>query len=242
MDKKNTLVFSIATNGYDEIFEDCIDSQKAYCTKYGYEYTLFNGSSPYGIDGTESAWMKIPLMVRALEAGYDWVVFLDADCLIKENAPDFLSVEQPGKHLYLAKDARIEQFNTGVIVARNKDEVKALLKKMVRISDFPHSFFPKKFQCLYEMGHFNYVIYGNKLVERIDQKWNNNSGKEIGEYVWHGAAMFHRKPRAKQAKKRVSKLQKLVQNLRKRPRVLRLKKQTDYFWNKFHERHLSTNL
>ena len=35
---QKTFMFTIATNGYDEVFKDCLDSHKKYAINQGYKY------------------------------------------------------------------------------------------------------------------------------------------------------------------------------------------------------------
>ena len=56
------VVFSIATNGYEEVFKDCLDSQRDYCKRYGLNYCLIQGCPPWGINAHDSSWLKIPAL------------------------------------------------------------------------------------------------------------------------------------------------------------------------------------
>ena len=85
-------MFTIATNGYDQIFQDCLDSHRNYAKKMGYKYIAFTKSPPNGISGTNSAWLKVALMLQALKQGYKSVFFIDADALIRSYTPAIESV------------------------------------------------------------------------------------------------------------------------------------------------------
>jgi hypothetical protein len=86
------FMFTIATNGYDEVFQDCLDSHKKYATNQGYKYIAFTKSPPDGISGTNSAWLKVAIILRALKKGYENVFFIDADAFIHEYTPPIESV------------------------------------------------------------------------------------------------------------------------------------------------------
>lgn len=68
-------MFTIATNGYDKVFKDCLDSHRNYASKMSYKYISFTKSPPDGISGTNSAWLKVAIILRALKKGYKNVFF-----------------------------------------------------------------------------------------------------------------------------------------------------------------------
>ncbi|KEP72305.1 hypothetical protein HR12_47155 [Microbacterium sp. SUBG005] len=83
-----TLIFTIAQNGYATAFLPCIASQRAYAKRLDAQFVAI--TKPARVSNTAlSAWLKIPVMLHALEAGYDWVIYIDADCEVRRDAPDF---------------------------------------------------------------------------------------------------------------------------------------------------------
>ena len=66
-----TLVFCIALNHYDRIYDRNMASHRAYAARHGYEYVLVRKLPATTV--REAVWLKIALIARALEQGYDWV-------------------------------------------------------------------------------------------------------------------------------------------------------------------------
>ena len=68
------LVFSIVLNGYQWLYKDCIHSHKRYAELHGYTYQAVTRPYATSID-VECCWLKLTLMIEALENGY-YSVFL----------------------------------------------------------------------------------------------------------------------------------------------------------------------
>lgn len=65
---------------YREAVGACLRSQGAYCERHGYSL-LELGLAPPNPE-RPLAWYKIPLMLRALELGFERIFYIDADCMI----------------------------------------------------------------------------------------------------------------------------------------------------------------
>lgn len=222
----NVFMFTIATNGYDEIFADWIKSQRDYACAHNYRYLAITQAPTNGISGTNSAWLKLAIIARALVKGYAWVVFVDADCLIRLHAPPVESVQVPQKSIYCALDFS-NRINGGVILARNTEDSQRFFQKILRWSDLPTFFLPKTDQNLYENGHLIFFAKRNSAVCIIDQRWNNTTNQPIGEYIWHGGGRYEEKPRSKS--KSLTLIQALSRRVREGPRSIYLKRLARYY-------------
>src|SRR5688500_13784664 len=95
------LIFTVAQNGYAFGYSACIRSHERYAERLGCDYVCV--SRPLRVKAPAlAAWLKIPLLLHALKNGREWVAFLDADCMVRETAPDFTSVAMSGKSIYAA--------------------------------------------------------------------------------------------------------------------------------------------
>lgn len=215
------FMFTIATNGYDQIFADCLESQEAYAARHGYRYLAVRQSPPWGINGANSAWLKIPLMLHALRRGYSWVCFVDADCTVRPHAPALESVKQQDKTIYVGLDFS-NRINSGVIIAQNAPVTVRFFQRLYLIADVPGVLLPKADRNLYENGHFIYLAKQHPAVALFDTKWNNTTGKPIGEYIWHGGGRYHQKPRASAPPKGT--FHAVLKRLREGPRILLLRR------------------
>lgn len=172
------LAFAVGTNLYDRIFARCIASQREYAARCGYDYLLVR--RPYWSNFLESAWLKIPLLLSALEAGYDWVVFLDADCLVRGHTPPVQTLEAPGKALYIGRGFS-GNVNSGVMIVRNGADAREFFARVlaaapVRVPETD----------LGENGHVIHFCHRfPAVVQVIERRWNNNADLALDDYVRH---------------------------------------------------------
>ncbi len=176
-----TLVFSVAFNGYDSIWAKPLRSQKAYATSKGYDYTLLGQgvTTPLAM---ESAWMKIPLLIAAMDAGYDWIAFIDADAEIKERCPSLDTLAQGDKSVFLANGFSGRP-NTGVIIVRNSPSARRFLKAGLNIAG--QRLPPKDRVGWGENGEVIHLARKSGCVAIIDGRWNNNHQTELEDYIRH---------------------------------------------------------
>jgi hypothetical protein len=197
---KQTLLFSIATNGYDRIFKDCLDSHQAYADRNGYKYIAFTKSPPSGISGTNSAWLKVAIMLSALKKGYEHVFFIDGDALICDRTPPISSVFCDDKFIYMSVESS-GRFNSGVIIVINDRKSIEFFKQLLLRADIPTMLLPAADRCLYENGHVINLAKKSSIVKIIDPKWNYNYNTVLlnehdKEYISHGRGTWTQKPRS----------------------------------------------
>ncbi|MFM5999173.1 MAG: hypothetical protein ACKPCI_33080 [Dolichospermum sp.] len=221
---QTTFMFTIATNGYDEVFKDCLDSHKEYATRQGYHYVAFTKSPPNGISGTNSAWLKVAIILRALKKGYKNVFFLDSDALIHNYTPAIESVFCPEKQIYMSVESS-GNFNSGVIIVINHPQSIKFFEKLLLRADVPGFILPKSDRNLYENGHVINLSKNSPIVQIISPKWNYNFNTVLPEneqeYILHGRGMYNKKPRSQT--KSQSLLQSLFLRISQGPRYFLLK-------------------
>lgn len=179
------LVFSIAVGSYKSLFESCIRTHRAYSARWGYEYLLVE-HLPRAVLATEASWLKIGLIRAALENGYPWVGFIDADCDVRRHAPSFVerfAAIGSAKSVFLAPGIS-GRLNAGVIFARNSPEAIAFFREVEGLSDCevpaPGDRAP------YENGHVIHCAKNNPSVGvLIHKEWNNNSVMDRRSYIQH---------------------------------------------------------
>lgn len=180
---KDTLLFSIALNGYDKLFRECIYTQQRYSKKFSFKYCLIN-KGPQKLTGEESAWLKLYLLREALQCGYEWLGFIDADCEVREHTPDFRTCLSSGtKASIFMANGFSGRINSGVIFMKNTPEAKAYLDEVIKNRENP---VPEEDQAPFENGHM--IKYGkhNPSVEIINNRlWNNNIEFDPGSYIQH---------------------------------------------------------
>ena len=166
-------VFSVATNGYERHFKACIDSQRDYCSRINVPYYLIAGSPPWGISAHDSAWMKLSSLNCLLKRFSGGVLYLDADCEVMPNAPDFRfwDQEQPSKALFAAYDFS-QRLNAAVIYCRGNQKGRSLVSRLAWSAFLPDFLLPRADRNLYENGHFIWLCKDNPSVHVIPNQWN----------------------------------------------------------------------
>ncbi len=177
----DTLVFSIALGTYDILFKSCIQSHKEYCKKYGYEYKVITNTYK-DLSASESSWLKIPLIVNAIEAGYKNIFFVDADCEIRKHAPPVDQLMEGAYSLFLAPGIS-GRINAGVIIVKNTSDSLAFFNNIIQQCEIT---IPKEDFAAFENGHMIHFGKNNPIVKMISHnQWNNNSTFDENSYVQH---------------------------------------------------------
>jgi len=178
------LVISLGFNGYQWIYARNVKTQQSYCDRNGFDYVMV--SRPRFTNMLmECAWLKIPLIIAALEAGRPWVLFLDSDVEVKLNAPSFLSNEVEGRDLYLANGFS-GRVNSGVIMVRRSERVISLLSQM-----YSNAMNPIPAEDDVGWGENGHVIHYTRTYEGLqilEPRWNNNVSPNLDDYFRHYSA------------------------------------------------------
>lgn len=175
------LIFTIALNGYQSIYKSYIKSHADYAKRIGATYVPV--TRPYISKlGVECCWLKLYLMREALNAGYDYVLFVDADAEIKSEAPNILSNLKPGKHLYMA-NGYTGRFNSGVILARNDVQSVTFLTSVINSHKTTNALndgvgWGENGYIIKLAGSYNGIV-------TLDQKWNNTYSFQLNDYIRH---------------------------------------------------------
>lgn len=183
MEEKKILVFSIALEGYSFLFRHCLNTQRNYCKRFGFDYLVVD-KAPRPLLAFEAAWLKIFLLRSAIKRNYDWVAFIDADCEIRDHAPSFVkSLSDFKKEGVFMAHGFSGRINSGVIFMKNTAEALDYLEEVIKNGDNKVA---EEDAALYENGHM--IRYGknNDHVHIIDyKKWNNNSSFDPDSYIQH---------------------------------------------------------
>ncbi|MGJ8680770.1 hypothetical protein [Paraglaciecola sp.] len=178
---QNVLVFSIALNGYQWLYRDCLASHKAYAQKNGYRHCTVSKPITTSL-GVECCWLKLTLMLEALNTGYDLVLFVDADAYINHVAPSLEQVVQSNKYLYMAKSYS-ERFNSGVILVKNSTVIQTWLQSVISSRNEPIS--QENDVGWGENGHIIQHAKGFRFLSTLDRRWNNTYDPNLKDYIRH---------------------------------------------------------
>jgi hypothetical protein len=180
-------VFSIATNGYERVFANCIESQRDYCNRLGVPYCLIEGRPPWGISAHDSAWLKIPALKSLVERTSSGVLYLDADCEVLPDAEDFRvwDWKAPTKSIFACYDFS-DRLNAAVIYCRCNRAGRRILHKLLLSALLPSSLLPRADRNLYENGHFIWMLKKSPHMEVMPQEWNSGLYRETANaYILH---------------------------------------------------------
>lgn len=176
-----TLILSIALNGYQYIYRDELKSHSKYAIKNGYMHQAVTRPfiSPLGV---ECCWLKLTLMRSALLAGYESVLFLDADAEVQENCPPLSSIIKNNKFIYMSKGYS-GRFNSGVVYVLNNEKTHKWLNQVINSLGKPIK--DENSVGWGENGHVIEFSKGITYIEELDNKWNNTSEQHLKDYIRH---------------------------------------------------------
>ena len=116
---KPILAMVCTGENYARLVEIGTRTKSDYCRRHGYNMAIVE-EQIYRYN-RHAAWLKIPLVFRLMQIGYERIFYVDADSVITNpevSAQEFFDrLEAAGRHLMLAED--ICSLNTGVFFMRN---------------------------------------------------------------------------------------------------------------------------
>jgi len=161
--EKNICMLSYATPDIDFYAKRIFSSNKAYAKKHNYDWqehweTLDKARPP--------AWSKILYILKALEEGYDWVFWIDADAIIMNDSIELEKFIDNDYDFILCKDAF--SWNTGAWFIKNSKKAKELLKQTYAAEEYTDAF-------LWEQGAFMNTAYNNGIRIKVHKQREFNS-------------------------------------------------------------------
>jgi hypothetical protein len=175
-----TLVFSIGINGYGWAWSSCVRSHRKFAKHWSFDYACVD--LPWTVSPTEAAWLKVPLIIRALEVGlYRWVLFLDADTRVRYDSPDFRCVATTDYDVYMAH-GHSGRLNSGVIMVRSSERSLDFFRAV--LSDCENTV-PSEDAAPYENGHIIKHGKANPVVGLLERRWNNTAERTLVDYIRH---------------------------------------------------------
>ncbi len=178
---QNVLVFSIALNGYQWLYGDCLASHEAYAKRHGYQHCTVSKPAITSL-GVECCWLKLTLMLEALSTGYDLVLFVDADAYINNLTPCLAHAIRPDKYLYMAKSYS-NRFNSGVILVKNSLIIQAWLTSVINSRHEPIK--QENDVGWGENGHIIQYAEGCTFLSTLNRRWNNTYDPNLNDYIRH---------------------------------------------------------
>lgn len=159
----------IGDNGqgdYAPLMELTKERNEAYCQRHNFDYVYH-----YGIDGLKYAdlnagcWTKIELIQKALADGYEFIVWLDPDAMIKDMDTDLRDAFINGIGACWHRIPQLNHWNVGVLYVRNTPDAKAFIDEWL-------STYPGPRDGWNEQGVFNKMAMKSKVVQTVSDRWN----------------------------------------------------------------------
>jgi len=150
---------------YEPLLEIQRVRNEEYCARHKFDFWPLIGTlDPKYAEVRQGGWVKIEMILQSLEKGYQYIVWLDPDALIKDLATDLRDGCPKGIGACWHRIPQLDHWNVGALYLQNSDEVRQFM------TDWLASF-PGERQWM-EQGEFNKLAMKNKIVETISDKWN----------------------------------------------------------------------
>lgn len=157
----NIGIVSTAVSFYQK--SSAIENHKKYALKYNYSYSYASNSSLNGLNYADISFLRYNLL-RASIYNYDYLVWISADALFKENCPEI----PLHSDIQLAKDSS-GFFNFGFGIYKNTDYTRTFLDEIINSKKDLYNQNAKE----YEINRiFNYA-QDNFDIHELGKEWNN---------------------------------------------------------------------
>ncbi|MDK1313350.1 hypothetical protein [Pseudoalteromonas ardens] len=177
----DTLIFSVALNGYQWRYRRYLNSQRHYARRMGYDYVVVTRPWLNRL-GAECCWLKLFLLKAALQVGYKQVMFVDADACIQPACPALDKLDDADKFLFLARGYS-GAFNSGVMLMRNCPQAIEWLDTLIAAMTEP---VPESRGIGWgENGHVIHYAQDCEGVGELERRWNNTCEPHLDDYIRH---------------------------------------------------------
>jgi hypothetical protein len=178
-----SLIYTVALNGYDAAYRNCINSQRKYAARLGVDFVSVVRPKLVS-DPAFSAWLKVPIMLDALKSGYSEVAYIDADCMVRKTAPDFRTLVREAPASTLMANGMSGRLNSGVMLARSDASSISFFEKVM---DSLAIAIPAEDRAnlKFENGNIIYSARGDASVGVMDQAWNNTFDPTLDDHIRH---------------------------------------------------------
>lgn len=189
--KSNAVLIQQASGEHMQMLRLTYHLHSLYCERHGIDYWAFFGE-PVDLEGRAPNWCRVKLMQMAQVAGYQFIIWLDADCLIVGDTDLREACVEPGFNMTWCdmsawkSEALYDHWNTGAIYfnARLPSESKSLLHFWWHESDKGHGWAD---QHAFNLAANKHLI---SAPHALDRKWNSIYPEFLSPepvvMAWHG--------------------------------------------------------
>lgn len=138
----------------------------AYCERWNMDYRPIIGNPVPHIPPGAGNWAKIELIRQALDEGYQYVAWLDADALIIDFETDLREAMQPNRiGACWHRIPQLDHWNVGVLYIHNSTGTREFIYQWL-------TSYPPPPDGWMEQGVFNRMARESNIVTTISDRWN----------------------------------------------------------------------
>jgi hypothetical protein len=154
---------------YEPLMELTNYRNQIYCQRWEFDYVYHVGTvDPKYAEVRKGGWVKIELILKAMAQGYEWIVWLDPDTLIRDTETNlrngcplgigatWMRIQQP--------EGRFDHWNVGALYIRNYPPTQKFMAEW--LATYPGD--PRWM----EQGEFNKLGMKSGVVQTISDRWN----------------------------------------------------------------------
>jgi len=149
-----------------EMLEMNVPRNKRYCEKWQMDYEHYVENPLLGSDVKFGSWAKVQLMLMALQRGYEYIIWLDADTIIADFDVDLREACSPG-HIGACwqRIPQLHHWNVGALYIQPTPPLAAFLGEWLKA-------YPGDNDGWNEQGVFNRLAMQSTIVQTISDRWN----------------------------------------------------------------------
>ena len=142
-----------------------VERNQTYCDIWGIDYQHMISNPAPDMLLEKGSWAKVALLEKALLAGYEYIIWLDADTIIADFETDLREACAPGKiGACWQRIPQLHHWNVGALYLTNTPLILAFLREW--LVSYPGD---KNWN---EQGSFNQLAMQSKIVQTISDRWN----------------------------------------------------------------------
>lgn len=151
--------------GFEPMIELTRERNAEYCKRFSFDYEVHIDAVNPEWKMEQGGWAKLLLIQDALQKGYKYIVWLDADAMIYDLDTDLRDGCPNGIGACYHRIPQLSHWNVGVMLMQNSEDVRNFLTDWI-------AQFPGAGDGWFEQGVFNRLGMKSKVVHTLSDKWN----------------------------------------------------------------------
>lgn len=146
------------------------DNHERFARSQGYAYSFVNMSDWASVSkGKEAQWLKVTALSHMLRyTSSDYVLWVDDDLVFTSRSQfvERMIADMHGKSLLIARDIRLDQINTGMMLFRRGEESVSILRQLWRQSQSKLGYC-KEQSCFHEQEALNNIVDKGEVCAQV---------------------------------------------------------------------------